>query len=326
MLKRLSYVMLALALAVVAIVGNASQATAAWPERPITMLIPFSPGGNTDTNGRIVAALLEKELGVQVRVVNRTGGSGVVGFTAMRDADPDGYTIGYAVSELTMLHWTGVTDITLADYTLLSQMTADAAAVHVSTASDYNSLSDLLDAIKANPGKLKTSGSGHGGPWHLATSGMLDSMGIDPDSIVWVPAQGCAPAMLDLAAGGIDFTACALVEAKALSDAGKVKTLAVIDGARNPSYPAIPTLKEAVGSDWALNDWGGVIAPKGLPSEVKAKYASALQKIFDSAQFQELLAKGGTLGVYRNSEDFEAYLKTMDANFGDIMMKVGIAK
>lgn len=312
----------------VTIMGIASQADAAWPEGPITMIVPFSPGGNTDANGRIVSALLEKELGVQVRVVNRTGGSGVVGFTAMRDAAPDGYTIGYAVSELTMLHWTGVTEITFKDFTLLSQMTADAAAIHVSvnSNSNYNQLSDLLADIKANPGKVKTSGSGHGGPWHLAVSGMLDDQGINPDSVVWVPSQGCAPAMLDLAAGGIDFTACAMIEAKALSDAGKIKTLAVIDSARNPRYPNVMTLKEAIGSDWVLNDWGGVVAPKGLPAEIKAKYVRTLKKIFDSEKFQGLIAKGGTLGVYRNSQDFEAYLKKMDANFGAVMKKVGIVK
>lgn len=155
---------------------------------------------------------------------------------------------------------------------------------------------------------------------------MLDSLGIDPGSVVWVPTQGCAPSMLELVAGGVDLTVCALIEAKALRDAGKVKTLAVIDGARKPNYPDVPTLKELTDSEWVLNDWGGVIAPKGLPSEVKARLVAALKKIFDGDEFKKLVAKGGTVPVYRNPEEFETYLATMDANFGRIMKKVGIAK
>jgi tripartite-type tricarboxylate transporter receptor subunit TctC len=317
---------LGLLLATALLTVSAGPLLAAWPERPITLIVAFSPGGNTDANGRIVASPLERELGVPVRVVNRTGGGGVVGHDAVRKAEPDGYTLGYAVSEVTMMHWAGLTDLTYEDYTLLGQMTADAAAVHVHADSEYRTLQDLLDDIRARPNALNASGAGQGSPWHLAASGMLDAVGLDPTSIVWVPNQGCAPSIQDLAAGGLDFVVCAMIEAKALRDAGKVRTLAVIDSEPNPQFPDVPTLNAAVGSDWSLHDWGGVIAPAGIPEDAKEKLEVALQRIADSQEFQDLVATGGTVPVYRDSAEFESYLATMDANFGAIMQRLGLAK
>ena len=119
---------------------RSGPADGAWPSRPITMLVAFGAGGGTDANARIVSALLERELGQPVNVVNRTGGSGVVGHTAIANAEPDGYTLGYIVAEVGMMHWAGLTDLTYEAFTPLAMLTGTAGAVFVKEDAPYDSI------------------------------------------------------------------------------------------------------------------------------------------------------------------------------------------
>jgi tripartite-type tricarboxylate transporter receptor subunit TctC len=137
-----------------------------YPNRPITLIVPWGAGGGTDATARIIGSLLEKDLGQPVNVVNRTGGSGVVGHSAIATAAPDGYTIGVATVEIGMMHWQGLTELTGTSYTPIGLVNADPAGVQVRADSPYKTINDLLAAIKANPGKLKATGTGQGG--HLA--------------------------------------------------------------------------------------------------------------------------------------------------------------
>jgi tripartite-type tricarboxylate transporter receptor subunit TctC len=130
-----------------------APAQAAYPERPITLIVPWGAGGGTDATGRILASLMERELGVPVSVVNRTGGSGVVGHSAIATATPDGYTLGVITVEIGMMHWQGLTDLTYDDYTPLVLYNADAAGLQVRADAEWQNAQQLLDAIKANPGR-----------------------------------------------------------------------------------------------------------------------------------------------------------------------------
>src|SRR6187551_2244300 len=143
-------------LAAACLVGIAAQA--AFPDRPITLIVPWAAGGGTDAVARQIAMMLERDLKQPVNVVNRIGGSGVVGHSAISGAAPDGYTIGLITVEIGMMHWQGLTDLTGASYTPLGLVNADAAGVQVAADAPYKNLDDLLAAIKANPGKLKASG------------------------------------------------------------------------------------------------------------------------------------------------------------------------
>ena len=134
-----------------------AQPAEAYPERPITIIVPWGAGGGTDATARIIATVLEEEVGQSVSVVNRTGGSGVVGHSAIAEADPDGYTLGLATVEITMMHWQGLTDLTWEGYTPLALMNEDPAGVQVPADAPYESLQDLLDAIEADPGALHAS-------------------------------------------------------------------------------------------------------------------------------------------------------------------------
>ena len=242
-----------------------------YPARPITLIVPWAAGGGTDAVARIIGTLLEKELGQPVNVVNRTGGNGVVGHTAIASAPADGYTLGMITVEISMLHWTGLTALTPRDYTPIAMMNIDPAGVTVRADSPYKSMDDLLQAIKANTGKVKASGAGQGGIWHLALAGMLKDLKIDPATVPWVPANGAAQAMNDLVAGGVDFVTCSLPEARALIDAGKARPLALMSDKASGLFPNVPLLKAATGSGWMIGAWRGIAGPKNLPAEAQAK-------------------------------------------------------
>src|SRR6187431_3782877 len=228
----------------------------AYPSRPVTVVVPWGAGGGTDATARIVAALLEKDLGQPFNVVNRTGGSGVVGHSAIATAQPDGYTIGMLTVEISMMHWQGLTEFKPDSYAPLALMNEDPPGVQVNASSPYKTVKELADAIKAAPpGKFKASGTGQGGIWHLALVGWVTAMGLKPDHVAWVPSNGAAPAMQDLAGGGIDIVTCSVPEARAIIEAGKARSLAVMATERNPQFPNVPTLKEAMGIPYNTGAW-----------------------------------------------------------------------
>src|SRR6188768_1313880 len=236
----------------------------AFPARPVTVIVPWGAGGGTDATARIVAALLEKDLGQPFNVVNRTGGSGVVGHSAIATATPDGYTIGMLTVEISMMHWQGLTELTPRSYTPLALMNEDPPGVQVRADAPYKTVKELAEAIKASPvGKFKASGTGQGGIWHLALVGWLQAMGLKPNHVAWVPSNGAGPAMQDLAANGLDLVTCSLPESRALVEAGKARSLAIMANERNPAFASVPTLKESMGVDYSVGAWRGIAGPKG---------------------------------------------------------------
>jgi tripartite-type tricarboxylate transporter receptor subunit TctC len=304
----------------------AGTAHAAWPERPITLIVPWGAGGGTDATARIIGSLLEKELKQPVNVVNRTGGSGVVGHQAIASAAPDGYTIGMATVEIGMMHWQGLTALKGSSYTPIALVNADPAGLQVRADSSYKSAKDLVDAIKANPGKLKSSGTGQGGIWHLAIAGMLRSLSVDPAASPWVPSNGAAPGLQDLVAGGIEIVPCSLPEARSLIDAGKVRSLAVMDAKPAALYPNVPTLKAATGSDWTLAAWRGIVAPKGLPKDVSDRLLAALEKVHKSAEFNDFMKQRGFGVAWMPPVEFAAFMEKSSNDLGAVMKAVGIVK
>jgi tripartite-type tricarboxylate transporter receptor subunit TctC len=304
----------------------AAIANAAYPERPITLIVPWAAGGGTDATARIIGALLEKELGQPVNVVNRTGGSGVVGHSAIAQAAPDGYTIGLITVEIGMMHWQGLTELTGASYTPIGLVNADSAGLQVAADSPYKTASDLVAAIKANPGKLKASGTGQGGIWHLAIAGMLQDLKIEPASVPWVPSNGAAPGLQDLVAGGVQIAPVSLPEARSLIDAGKVRSLAVMADAPVQLYPNLPTLKQATGSSWTMAAWRGIAAPKNLSPEARDKLAAAIKKIVASKDYTDFMAQRGFGVVYAPPEEFAKFMAKSDADLGATMKAVGIVK
>lgn len=310
----------------VAALSFALPAAAEFPERPLTLIVPWGAGGGTDATGRMIAGLLKDELGVPVNVVNRTGGSGVVGHSAIATAPADGYTIGVVTVEIGMMHWAGLTELTGKDYTPIALYNYDAAGIQVRADSEWNTAEDFLKAVKANPGAFKGSGTGQGGIWHLALAGMLNDAGAGADAAPWVPSKGSAAGLQELVAGGVDVVTSSVVEASALIQAGKVKSLAVMGEERLGAFGDVPTLNEATGSDWKMAAWRGIAGPKGMPGEAVTKISAALETVWKSAEFQEFMNDRGFGLVWKPGAEFVTWMEESDAALGTVMNAVGLAK
>ena len=305
----------------------ALPASAAYPERPIQIIVPWDAGGGTDISARIFAAGLEKKLGVPVNVVNRSGGSGVVGHAAIANAEPDGYTLGVASPELAFLKTVGLADITPDSFTLISRITVIPAGVTVKADAPWKTLAELLEAVrKAPPGTYTASGSGQGGSWHMAIAGLLASMGMETDRIKWIPSRGGAPALKDLAAGGITMFTGSPIEGKALIEAGQVRALAVMGPARSPVFPDVPTVKEAVGSDWTYENWFAFVGPKGLPPAIVRRLAEAGAKAHASAEVQEAMKSRGVQPLWDGPAAFATFAKEFEAKAAEVLRRLGLAK
>ncbi len=304
----------------------ATMAHAQYPQRPVQLIVPWGAGGGTDATARIIAALLEKELKQPFNVVNRTGGSGVVGHQAIASAPADGYTIGLITVEITMMHWVGLTPLTYKDYTPIGLVNADPAGINVRVDAPYKSVKDLLAAIKANPGKLKASGTGQGGIWHLAIAGLLKDQGVDPAALPWVPSNGAAPGLQDMVAGGVDVVPCSIPEARAMIDAGKVRALAIMDANPPALYPKVPTVKSELGTNWEIAAWRVIAAPKGLPAGMQRTLVTALKKVYDSKEYKDFMSSRGFGVVWADPDGTAKFMAASDVNLGAALKAVGLAK
>jgi tripartite-type tricarboxylate transporter receptor subunit TctC len=303
-----------------------SAAQAQYPQRPVQLIVPWGAGGGTDATARIIAVVMEKDLKQPINVVNRTGGSGVVGHDAIAKATPDGYTIGLITVEIAMMHHQGLTALTPADYTPIGLVNADPSGVVVRTDSPYKNMKDLIAAIKANPGKMKASGTGQGGIWHLAIAGLLKDQGIDPNALPWVPSNGAAPGMQDLVAGGVDVVPCSLPEARSMIDAGKARALAIMDANPSALYPNVPTLQKELGTKWTMAAWRVIAAPRGIPAEVQKTLGAALKKAYDSKEYKDFMASRGFGVIWADAGDAAKFMAKADVDLGATMKAVGLAK
>ena len=296
------------------------------PERPVTYVVPWGAGGGTDANSRMLASLLEKEMGQPFNVVNRTGGNGVVGHSAIATAEPDGYTVGAATVEITTMHHAGLTELNQNNITPIALVDVVPSSVLVAADSQFGSLGELLDYAKANPGELTGSGTAQGGIWHLALAGLLNAEGIDPAAIRWVPSDGAASAMQELIAGGVDVATPALSEGKALVESGELKALAYMHDTRMDALPDVPTSKELLDSGWTLAAFISISGPEGLPEEIACSYEKAALAAFDTQEWADFKASRGADVVKMGGSDLADMMATTSDNLGATMSAIGIAK
>jgi tripartite-type tricarboxylate transporter receptor subunit TctC len=318
-----------LALALVAIWAAPASAQAKVPTRPVQFIVPWAAGGGTDRIARMVAVLLEKDLGQPVTVVNLPGGGSMLGHTAGAKAAPDGHTITFMTVDLVMMHWTDLTPLreitTYKDFTPVALLNVDPAGVQIGATSEWKKLGDLLDYAKSTPGKAWASGSTKGGLYDLARAGMLKTAGIPVDAMPWVPSMGAAPALQDLVSGRVQVVIASLVEGRSLIDAGKVRALATMAEKRDPAFPKIPTLKE-LGFNWSIGTWRGIALPKGTPGDIVAAYEKAIVKIVKSKEFVDFMHSGPFGILYKGSADFGRFLAEQDELMGALMKDAGVAR
>ncbi|MDE2730449.1 MAG: tripartite tricarboxylate transporter substrate binding protein [Bacteroidota bacterium] len=296
----------------------------AWPNRPITLIVPWKAGGGTDTATRALAAVLKDELGQPVNVVNRTGGGGIVGHLALHQARPDGYTLGAVTVEITMMHWTGLTPLTSDSYTPLALVTINPSAITVRSDAPWQSIDELVAAIRASPGTITASGTSRGGIWDLCRIGFLQAVGLNEAAMPWVPSQGAAPALQELLAGGVDVVTAALAETNALRQAGHVRVLAVMSEQRLPVAPEVPTLRE-LGIDYAsAGGWMVLAAPERLPGPIREQLQSALRRALVKPAFRDPLLRAGFRLRQLTGTPLNIFLEEQDLENGLLMERAGL--
>ncbi len=299
------------------LLGCGSQGS--FPDRPVFLLCPWGAGGGTDRVSRQVAALLEQDLGVNVNVINATGGQGVTGHSRGALARPDGYTMTMMTVELNMLHWRGLTTVGPESFAPIVLLNRDAAALFVRADAPWTTLEELEERIKTSPEPLKASGTAQGGIWHLALAGWYTAMGEDPARLRWLSSQGAASSMTELLAGTIDVVCCSLAEATVQMSSGKVRCLGVMSPERvTPRFPDVPTFEEQ-GYDWSLEGWRGIGVPRDTPQEIRDVLVPALERVVRSAEFQDFMGRQGFDWRYEGPDPFRASLDRADESLGTLI-------
>ncbi|MEM5500423.1 tripartite tricarboxylate transporter substrate binding protein [Ahrensia kielensis] len=303
----------------------ATPAVAAdYPERPITMIVPWGAGGGTDTLARLLAEHMEQELDTRINVVNQTGGGGVVGHSAMAEADPDGYTIGLATVEFTTFRALNQADLGGDSYTGIRRIAKLPGGVTVSAAQPWETLEDFVEAVRNDPeGTYTGSGCNLGCSWHLALAGLLDKAGVDPNRMPWVPGTGGAQALQDVVSGGVTVYSGSLGEGKSMADGGLVKHLAVFNDERTVTAPDVPTVKEQMGFDWSAGSWFALVAPKDVPADVIAMLNKAVDAVEAKPEYQDFLNGRGFIVATEKGVDFDQLMKDEEARATVLIEKVG---
>jgi tripartite-type tricarboxylate transporter receptor subunit TctC len=229
--------------------------------------------------------------------------------------------------EITMMHWQGLTDLRPTSYTPLALMNSDPPGVTVAQNSPFADIRALAEAIRSRPaGTFRASGTGQGGIWHLALVGWLQAMGLRGDHVRWVPSNGAAPAMQELAAGGVDIVTCSIPEARAMIDAGRARALAIMAPARNPMFAQVPTLNETLNINYSVGAWRGIAAPRNLPAEIANTLGAALKRAYDNREFQEFMASRGFGTVWGDATQFASFMADGDRAMGEAMRGAGLAR
>lgn len=296
-----------------------------YPNRPITMIVPWAAGGGTDILMRALSPAMEQAIGQPVNVVNRTGGSGLVGHSAMAQSAPDGYNIGTINVDLSQLVCQKLTDLSADKFTQIALLNVEHSAVIVNADSKFNSLSEAIEAIKSSPpGTFTASGSGTGSIYHLAWVGLMVAAGIEADRVTWVPSQGGGPSLQDVSSGAVDFVTPPLSDSKVLLDAGKIKALGTMSPERNAVFPDVPTIKEAIGVEWNLATWRMIGAPAGLPDDIKAKLLDAIKVAYEGETFQNFMKERGFAFSWLGPDEARAFHAEQDKAICDVMKVAGM--
>jgi len=303
----------------------AGEAQVNYPERAVTIICPWAAGGGTDALARFMADQLQKKFGQPFIVVNKTGGDGAVGHTSGALARPDGYTITLATIEISNMHWMGLTDVNVDNFDYVIHLNQDPASVCVQTSSSWNTIKELLDAIKNNPGEYMFSASSTGGIWDLSRIGMLHAAGIPVDYVVWVPTTGAAPSITELLGGHVDVYTGSLPEALAQIEAKLMKPLAIMADQRDPNFPDLPTLKEN-GIDWSSGTWRGLLVPRGTSKEIINLLYEACNEIAQTVEFKDFMKKTGFGIRIMNPEEFEKFAREQDQTWKVILELGGYLK
>jgi tripartite-type tricarboxylate transporter receptor subunit TctC len=293
--------------ALLAVAASAALAQS-WPARPVTLVVPFPPGGGTDTGARIIAEQLAKKWGQSVVVDNKGGAAGQIGADVVAKARPDGYTIlmgnigTQAINPALYPKMAYDPDKAFAPITLVAELPL---AMMVNPGVPARSVKDFIALAKAQPGKLSYSSSGAGGGPHLAAEMFKDATG---SFILHVPYRGGGPAIADLLAGHVQLSFMTVLEASGHIKAGKLRALAVTSDKRVSALPDVPTLAEAAVPGFNSISWIGLLAPAGTPKEIVDKIAADVREAVGREDVRDKLVQLGAVPAGTTPAQFSALI------------------
>ena len=295
-----------------------------YPSKPITMVVPFPPGGVAEIVGRPLAASLQPVLKQPVVVVNRPGAGGAVGMASVAKGPADGYTVLMALSSISVFP---VADringkppsYQLADFAPVALVTADPTVLVVRADGKYRTLKDFVDAAKANPGKINYSSAGVYSTLHVAMEIFANAAGIQ---LFHVPYQGGGPAVTALLGGQVEALASGPAAAIGQIRGGKMRALASWSTERLKLLPDIPTFKE-LGYEAEFYIWSGVFVPAATPPAVQARLRAAVKEAAASADFRAAMEKVSTPIAYLDAPEFQKYWDRDAARLKVVLEKMG---
>ncbi len=299
--------------------GSASQA--AWPERPITLIVPAAPGGTADISARLISEKLGAALGTTVVIENRAGAAGIIGSQALTRAAPDGYTLDFGNIGPNAINYSLYKALPYkpTDFAPVTLVVAVPNILEVNSKSPYKTVQELVEAIRNDPKGIYSFGSsGTGQSPHLSSEMLTQRTGI---TMTHVPFKGMGPAVAALLAGQVTFVIDNLPSSIAFIRSGQFRALAITGAQRSPQLPDVPTMAEAGIKDMVVTAWFGLFAPAGTPPDIIDKIQQATKKVLETPEIRNrFIEMGGTPGGNTPAEfaafvdrERESWKKIVDA-------------
>ncbi len=298
-------------------------ANAAYPDKPIRLVIGFPAGGPLDQHARLLGERLQAVLGQPVIVDYKAGAGGTVGAQDVMKAAPDGYTLMLANTGVMVINpglYSKLPYQTLRDFTPIARTAMQPLALLVNPKLPVNTLREFMDYARARPGQLNYGSAGNGGISHLVPEMFKNATGL---FMVHIPYRGSAPAFTDLMGGQVQFMAESIPQAAAYHKQGKVRALAVTSRERNPALPDTPTVIESGIKGFEVVGFYGFLAPAGLPRDVTAKLSDAFRQVLATPDIRNRMVSQGADPAFLGSEDFGRFLATEMPRWADAVKKSG---
>jgi tripartite-type tricarboxylate transporter receptor subunit TctC len=302
----------------------ATLATAQYPDRPITMIVPFPPGGVADTVARPVADALSRELKQPVVIENKPGAGGAIGMGIAAKAKPDGYTVLLALASYTVLPEADkvlgrAPQYQLADLKPIARFTADPTVLAVRAESPWKTYAEFVAAAKAEPGKLTFGSSGNYGTMHMPMAMLALDRGVQ---LTHVPYTGAGPAIVALLGGQIDSIATGPATVVQHVKAGKVRVLAHWGEGRLSSLPDVQSLTD-LGTPVTYAQWSGMFVPAGTPDAIVTRLREASKAAANDDRVKQVMMTAGSPILYQDAPEFARYVDADAAKMADVVKKVG---
>jgi tripartite-type tricarboxylate transporter receptor subunit TctC len=306
-------------LLVASLATAAFAAHAAYPERPITIVVPYAPGGAADAMARVIAAKLGPKLGTSVIVDNRAGASGTIGAAYAAKAAPDGYTVLYDATPYAINpHLFPRLPYAADALQPLSLVLTMPNMLITKADSPYKTVADLVAAAKAQPHKINFASGGAGTVQRLAAELFRQKLGLD---MVHVPYKSGGPAITDTMAGQVDFMFATVAASYPLVSSGKLRALAATSPQRSPRLPDVPTVAETVVPGYEAYEWNGMLLPAKTPKDIADKLQKALAEVLKDDEVLQRMKDLGAQPIGSTPAAFADFLKKEDAKWGEVVRK-----